>query len=179
MTNRTRTFLDSLEIAMQTDPISASCLDPFDFVPSEGLPLVEAGGIGVLVKLTLGEVYVHVEHDGNPFVVQSASPSAPESCDAMALTAWASGSGGTVQVAQDVELGGFLLDDLPLPSSPWGQVRTDLDGIDYAQWVEQRRDWFKRQCPDVFLLKEALEQEGVEVDYPALLLSTTVIKRFL
>lgn len=34
-------------------------------------PLVAAGRVGCQVNLTLGEVYVHVEHDGNPFVVQT------------------------------------------------------------------------------------------------------------
>lgn len=32
-------------------------------------PLVEHGNIGCLVKLTSGQIYTDVEHDGNPFIV--------------------------------------------------------------------------------------------------------------
>ncbi len=35
-------------------------------------PLVETGRVGCRINLALGEVYVHVEHDGNPFVVHTA-----------------------------------------------------------------------------------------------------------
>ncbi len=34
-------------------------------------PLAEAGQSGCLVNLTLGEIHVHVEHDGRPFAVQT------------------------------------------------------------------------------------------------------------
>ncbi|MHC4159904.1 MAG: FecR family protein, partial [Planctomycetota bacterium] len=35
-------------------------------------PLVEHSNIGCLVKLTSGQIYTHVRHDGNPFVVDTA-----------------------------------------------------------------------------------------------------------
>lgn len=193
--------------------------------------LMEAGKIGILVNLTLGEVCMHVEYDGNPFVVQTAhgravvtgttfdvkttdagatlvvsegsvrfesdagavqvtagqrsviraaatSPSVPESCDTTALTAWANTSQSMMRVAQDADLDSLLQDDLPLPPSPWGQVQTDLDSINYVRWVEQKRDWFARQFPWIFELQDALRREGIDVSYPDLLIQSGDLWRF-
>jgi hypothetical protein len=49
----------------------------------------------------------------------------------------------------------LLLADLPSPSSR-AEVRTDLDEIDYARWIEQKRDWFRQQFPWIFELQEVL-----------------------
>jgi hypothetical protein len=192
-------------------------------------PLAEMGRAGCLVNLVLGEVYVHVEHDGNPFVVQtahsraiitgttfdvkatdtgttlvvaegsvrfeseggavqviagqrsmitatSAPPSTPTACDAIALTVWTKSGQDRTQVAQDVSADDLGLHDLPLFPSPG--TRTDLKSVSYSQWVEQNRDWFQRQFPDVFRLKGALTQDGIEADYFDLLLESAVVWQF-
>ncbi len=203
-------------------------------------PLRQKGWAGCLVNLALGEVYVHVEHDGHPFVVQTAhakavvtgttfdvkatqgsttlvvaegsvrfeagqgvsfetsreeravhvvagqrsvittipaTPSYPAACDVAALTAWASPAHRGRQVAQDLRTNDFLLDDSLLPSLRMAGP-PDLEGIDYGQWIEQERDWFKVQFPWVFELKGALAGEGIEVDYPALLRQSGDLWRF-
>lgn len=202
--------------------------------------LTEKGRAGCLVNLALGEVYVHVERDGHPFVVQtahgkavvtgtafdvratdgsttlvvaegsvrfeslpglpcevsgeeeavqvtagqravittaSATPSTPTVCDATVLTVWASPADRGRQAAQDIGTDDFFLDDRLLPSR-WVEVPSDLDGIDYAQWIDQKRDWFKVQFPWVFDLEEALAGDGIEADYPALLMQSGDIWRF-
>ncbi|UCE50724.1 MAG: FecR domain-containing protein [Phycisphaerales bacterium] len=191
--------------------------------------LFEADQAGCLMSLALGEVYVHVEHDGHPFIVETAHgkavitgttfdvkatdvgttlvvvegsvrfestagvvqvtagqwseiagslalPSMPAPCDSVALTAWARSAGRGSQVAQDIRPEDFLPGDMaPFPSPG---IRTDLKGINCAQWVKLSRDWFRRQFPDIFRLREALAQEGVEVDYPDLLLESAVVWQF-
>jgi hypothetical protein len=185
-------------------------------------PLVENGRTGCLVNLARGEIFARVEHDGNPFVVQTAwgravitgtafdikadragmtlavvegsvrfesaaghvqvvaeqsstigasstAPSVPVRCDAGALTAWVKPDQNTRQTAQSVLPDDSPLEGLfaafPLPA----EVQTDLDALDYRQWVEQKRDWFRQQFPWIFALQKALEQEGVPTDYPTLL----------
>jgi hypothetical protein len=190
-------------------------------------PFTEADRTGCLIDLASGEVYIHVEHDGDPFVVQtphgravitgttfdvtatdasttlvvvegsvrfesqrdavqvtpgresmvfaaSEVPTSPMPCDVAVLTAWARPLRSTIELAPKVDA--LNPDDLPLPASP--NVRTDLHGIEYTQWVEQNRDWFKRQFPDIFRLKTALAEEGVEADYPDLLLKSGIVWQF-
>ena len=192
-------------------------------------PLVEQGRTGCLVNLAVGEIYVHVEHDGRPFLVRtlygqavitgttfdvratqagmtlmvvegrvqfeseggvvqviagqqsliataSAPPGAPTTCDAIALTAWAGADRRMAHVARDISPKEALPDDLPL--FPSAAVLTDLEGVRYAQWLVQNRDWFERQFPDLFRLKQALVQEGVEVDYSDLLLESALVWQF-
>jgi ferric-dicitrate binding protein FerR (iron transport regulator) len=185
-------------------------------------PVVENGRTGCRVNLARGEIFARVEHDGNPFRVQTArgqavitgtvfdvrvgragttlavvegsvrfesavghvqvvagqsststalssSPSVPAWCDADALTAWARPARSTLQAVGNAPPDDFALDDLPVTLSSGIEVQTDLDALDYRQWVEQRRDWFRQQFPWVFALQKALEQEGVQADYPTLL----------
>jgi ferric-dicitrate binding protein FerR (iron transport regulator) len=202
--------------------------------------LLEADRVGYLVSLALGEVYVHVEHDGHPFVVQTAHgravitgttfdvktteggttlvvaegsvrfeseggavqvmaeqqatisgslvpPSTPTACDATALTAWARPFDRGRQMAQDVRSDDLLLEGLPALPSPRAGGQIELERIDHAQWVEQKRDWFTRQFPWIFQLRDALLQEKVSSslatnhqpratiavpDYPELLFQT-------
>lgn len=201
-------------------------------------PLVKAGRIGCVVSLAVGEVYVHVEHDGNPFAVQTPhgnavitgttfdvkttdagttlvvvegsvrfdsleapsvrtsggkrsvqvaagqkstisaldSPSGPSACDPATLTAWAAADRSPSQVARDIRPEDFFPDDMaPFPSPG---IRTDLSEISYDQWVKLNRDWFRRQFPEIFRLREALAQEGIEADYPELLLESAAVWQF-
>jgi hypothetical protein len=101
----------------------------------------------------------------------------PAPCDAASLTAWAVPSPGktegtwAVTAASDVEFDG-------LPLVPVTEVQTDASRIDYALWVEQKRGWFRQQFPWVFALREALAAEGIETDYPELLMHSREIWRF-
>lgn len=107
----------------------------------------------------------------------SQSPSLPAPCDVAGLTAWAApspdmtGGAWAVTAASDLELDG-------LPLVPVTEVRTDASRIDYALWVEQKRGWFRQQFPWVFALREALAAEGIETDYPELLMRSREIWRF-
>ncbi len=193
-------------------------------------PLVEMGQTGCLVNLALGEIYVHVEHDGLPFVVRTAHaravvtgtifdvktteagttlvvtagsvrfesqagavqvtagqqsrlssasrlPGVPAPCDAATLTAWATSNATPAEPTAGLAVSGDLgLNELAL--LPLAEVRTDAGRIDYAEWVEQKREWFRQQFPWVFELGEALAREGVEVDYPELLLRSGEIRQF-
>ena len=54
----------------------------------------------------------------------------------------------------------------------------NLEAIDYEAWVEEKRDWFKREFPWIFQLKDALTRGGIEVDYPELLIQSGDIWQF-
>lgn len=186
---------------------------------------VQNGNIGCLVKLEKGHIYTHVLHDGNPFIVDTASgkavitgttfdvkvtnasttlivsegtvefksdsgnvnvtggqisriiglaaPTAPKSCNASELTAWATGGQRILaNVEPDADMAKFL--------SMWPKVTQpiDLDKIDYNRWVNEKRDWFKLQFPWIFQLQHALANEGVEVEYPQLLFNSGDLWKF-
>jgi len=194
-------------------------------------PFMDKGLMGPRVNLTRGEVYVQVEHDGHPFVVQtahgravitgttfdmkvtdagatlvvvegsvrwestggsvqvragqqstiagtSARPGAPTACNGIALTTWARSAAQGAPIGQDLRPEDFLWEDLPVRPSPGIQVPTHLERIDSAQWMEQTRAWFQQQFPWIFELQEALTKEGIETDYPALLLQSGDLWRF-
>lgn len=183
------------------------------------------------MDLALGEICVHVAHDGGPFVVQTshgravitgttfgvktsetrttlvvaegsvrfeseagavrviagqsseivtsrAAPSPPILCDSVALTAWAFPAGQEEHVPERMRADAPLLDDVLTTPSPWAEVRIDPDRIDYIRWIEEKRDWFRQQFPSIFELKKALNRDGIEVDYPELLMHSQGIWRF-
>lgn len=184
--------------------------------------IVAEGRTGCQINLALGEVYVHVEHDGNPFVVQTAhgravitgttfdvkateagttlvvaegsvrfesqagavqvrageqsriaasgAPSPPAACEAAALIAWARPVPDTRESILPT------LDEFP--TLPVATISTDFESLDYDEWVEENRDWFGREFPDIFRLKDALVQQGVELDYPDLLLESGLAWQF-
>ena len=70
----------------------------------------------------------------------------------------------------------YDITNLPLFVTPEPVV---LESVDYEQWVEQKREWFKQQFPWIFQLKDALAKEGVEVDYAELLIKTGDIWQFV
>jgi hypothetical protein len=189
-------------------------------------PSVQHSNIGCQVKLVSGQIYTHVQHDGNPFIVDTAhgqatitgttfdieaaedgtilvvsegtvqfeseegainvtagqiskivgqsAPSIPLFCNTAELTAWATGYKPGPALAH-FESNADLL-DLPLS---FGKEPIVLEETDYGHWVEQKRDWFKQEFPWMFQLKEALAKEGVEADYPELLIKTGDIWQFV
>ena len=189
-------------------------------------PLIENSNIGCLVKLTSGQVYTHVEHDGNPFIIDTANgkavitgttfdvkatdvsttlvvsegtvkfesksgvvkvaagqtseivgqsaPLIPLSCNAAELMAWATGYKAGPALAK-TELNP---DPWDIPLS-FGENPIILEETDYHQWVEQKREWFKKNFPWIFELKNALAREGIEVDYPQLLIRSGDIWQFV
>jgi len=172
-------------------------------------PLIENNNIGCLVKLTSGQIYTHVQHDGNPFTVDTANgkavitgttfdvkatddsttlvvsegtvrfksekgtvkvtagqtseivdqsaPSIPLSCNAIELIAWAKGSYKAGSALAKTELNP---DPWNLPLS-FEEKLIVLAETDYKQWVEQKREWFKKDFPWIFELKDALAREGI------------------
>lgn len=189
-------------------------------------PFVESSNIGCVVKLASGQIYTHVQHDGNPFLVDTAcgrvvitgttfdvtatntsttlvvsegtvqfesgedtvkvaagqisrivgqsAPSIPLSCNTAELTAWATGYKPEPLLAR-VESNTDLL-ELPLS---FGEEPIVLEETDYESWVEQKRDWFEQEFLWIFQLREALAKEGIEADYPELLIKTSDVWQFV
>ncbi len=189
-------------------------------------PFVENSDIGCLVKLASGRIYTHVEHDGNPFIVDTAhgqavitgttfdvkvtdnsmtlivsegtvqfesqegavnvtagqtseivgqsAPSIPLSCNTAELTAWATGYKPGPALAQTESS-----TDLWHLSLPLGKEPIILEETNYESWVEQKRDWFEQEILWIFQLREALAKEGIEVDYPKLLIKTGDVWQFI
>jgi hypothetical protein len=182
---------------------------------------------GYLVKLTYGEIYTHVEHDGKPFIVQTphgqatitgttfdikvtedttilavtegtvqfqsdkgvvmveanqlskiiklAAPTEPILCHALELTAWATNFDTKPTFTEF----GSSLNTSDLPCVTITTEPVVLENINSHDWVEQKRAWFKQQFPWIFQLKDALAKEGIEVNYPELLIQTGDIWQFL
>ena len=189
-------------------------------------PFIENSNIGCLVKLTSGQIYTHVQHDGNPFIVDTANgkavitgttfdvkatddsttlvvsegtvkfesesgvvkvaagqtskilgysaPSIPLSCNTVELTAWATGYKAGPALAKTES----NPDPWDLPLS-FGEKPIVLAETYYKQWVEQNRDWFKKDFPWIFELKDALAREGIKADYPELLIKSGDVWRFV
>ena len=177
---------------------------------------------GCLVRLDKGEIYTHVQHDGNPFIVETSHgravitgttfnikaddtqmelavaegavrfasdkgfvnveagyksqiaanspPTAPITCDTDSIVAWA-----TLPEAEPV-VSRCILHEIDLPITQESPV---LEDIDYETWIDENRDWFKRQFPEIFQIKEALAKDGIEVGYPHLLLRSNELWRFM
>jgi len=191
-------------------------------------PLTINSNLGCLVKLNSGEIYTHVEHDGNPFIVQTpngkaiitgttfdikaednkttlivsegcvqlqseedevsvgagqlsqivddSAPALPLKCDVSSLTAWATGQ------KSDSMLAKAKTDNDISWQPPLSTLRPEpieLDKTDYKYWVEEKREWFSRNFPWIFELKDALAKEGIEADYPELLIQTGDVWQFM
>jgi hypothetical protein len=113
----------------------------------------------------------------------SLLPSTPRACNARALTAWARANRGALQAAERTPAGDLSVHELPLLAVPWVEVQTDLDRIDYAARIEQKREWFQQQFPWIFELRDALRAEnrrppGDTLDYSVLLMQSGDIWRF-
>lgn len=190
------------------------------------VPLVGKSDVGCLVKLASGRIYTHVEHDGNPFIVDTAhgqavitgttfdvkvtddsttlivsegtvqfesqgavvdvtvgqtskivgqsAPSIPLACNTAELTAWTTGYRPEPALTQAESNDGQWHLSLSLRKEP-----IVLEETDYESWVEQKQDWFKQEFPWIFQLKEALAKEGIEADYPELLIKTGDVWQFV
>jgi hypothetical protein len=192
-------------------------------------PLTADSHIGCIVRLDYGEVCAHVEHDGNPFVVETAhgravitgttfdvkaetdgtilvvsegtvrfesdndavnvtagrrsriaaksAPTQPAECNPKEFMAWATANDAdNIAAKSDIAAIGRKTTDLPLCLT---SQTMDLERVDYDRWIEDHREWFKRQFPWIFELKEALAKEGIDVDYPTLLIKTGDIRQFV
>jgi len=189
-------------------------------------PMVTNSLFGCKVQLCSGQIYTHVQHDGNPFIVDTAhgqavitgttfdikatedsttlvvsegtvrfesekgvvnvaagqkskiiwqsAPSIPLSCNTAELTAWATGYKPNTALAQ----AGSDDDDWYLAFS-LRKAPIVLAETDYHQWVEEKRQWFKKDFPWIFELKDALVREGIEVDYPELLIRSGYVWQFV
>jgi ferric-dicitrate binding protein FerR (iron transport regulator) len=192
-------------------------------------PLSENKRLGCLVKLASGQIYVHVQHDGDPFVVATAhgravitgttfdvkaagtgttlvvaegsvkfesrkgvvevasgqiseiiansAPTRPQSCNTAELTAWATGHELKTALAKIQPYSDdYDLTDLWLTANS-GPI--ELESINYENWIEEQRPWFEREFPWTAQLQSALAAEGIEVDYPELLISSGDIWQFV
>lgn len=110
-------------------------------------------------------------------IVGWSAPTKPAVCDTAELTAWATGPEvetplARIKSAADTyDLDGLWLTAVSGP--------TNLEAIDYNDWVEEKRDWFKREFPWIFQLKDALAKEGVNADYPELLIRSGDVWQFV
>jgi hypothetical protein len=68
--------------------------------------------------------------------------------------------------------------DLVPLSSPAVSEPPDLESIDYQEWTKNKRHWFKRQFPWIFELQTALAKQGIQLDYPRLLIESGDIRQF-
>ena len=134
------------------------------------------------MEMTVAEGSVSLESDKGSVEVAAGhksllasnnKPSLPAPCDTRQLTAWATGIGQVQQVVTTTSYQSEI--DLSLM---FGGEPLDLEGIDYDSWIKQKRDWFKRQFPHIFKFKKALAKEGIEVNYPELLIKSGDLWRF-
>ena len=194
------------------------------------VPLRAESRLGCLVRLGAGEIFAEVEHDGNPFAVQTdhgtatitgtvfdllagveesrlavvegavrwesdqgavdvlagqnsrilpdTAPTQPMVCDLSARIAWAKQAAPQARpVASGLSPAHEVCEPLPLPE-PFAGSRPDRMGLDCEAWTQEQQDWFARQYPEFFRLRDALEEEGTKVGYPGLLLDSGVVWLF-
>jgi hypothetical protein len=127
-----------------------------------------------MVSFESEEGIVNVAGGQKSEIVGQSAPSIPLSCNIDELTAWATGYKPNTALVQDRPNGIDLYLALPLGLDPIVLAETDYD-----YWVEQKRNWFEQEFPWIFQLKEALAKEGIEVDYPELLIQTGDIWQFV
>jgi len=118
---------------------------------------------GVAVQVTAGKQSV---------IATIGVPSQPVQCQAEELMAWAQPS--TAGPFSGPELDKYV-GRLPLPVSYPGRP-THLKSLDYDQWIEAEREWFKAQFPWIFRILNELatsnQQPATDLDYPELLIQT-------
>ena len=119
-----------------------------------------------------GKVNVTAGHQS--FLTANAKPTLPQLCDTGQLTTWATG----INDSQEMIATTAYQPDFDLPLT-FDSAEIDLECIDYKNWIEQKRSWFKQQFPHIFKFKEALAKEGIEVDYPELLIKSGDLWRFV
>lgn len=124
------------------------------------------------------EAFVEVTAGYTASVVGQAAPTTPRKTDALAATAWArdlvlSNAVATAYPEENLHL-------LESIQGYWPRSQTlDLDSIDYVQWREEHREWFRREFPWIFQAADALKQhKGLDADYIELLMVSGDIWQF-
>ena len=133
-----------------------------------------------------GHVQVNTSHRST--LGPQFGPTEPVACNTTSVIAWAAQNEGSTTVVDSFpghELP-KLLEELTLSASYPGRP-LDLETLDYDQWIEGKREWFRGQFPWVFELQKALRtvhragasvELGQQLDataipeYPELLLRT-------
>lgn len=141
---------------------------------------------GTSTTLVVSEGAVQFESEKGAVIVNSgyistiftdSAPSKPTSCDTNKVAAWAFDYNVNTAIAKAktfVDDSHSLSDLDPTVLS----AQLDLETIDFADWIKQKRPWFHREFPWIFQLKEALAKEGIETDYPQLLMQSVDIWMF-
>ncbi len=106
-------------------------------------------------------------------LASNVKPLRPSLCNTSKLTAWATGINDQQEIVATTSYESEII-----LSPMFGSEPIDLEEIDYASWVKEKRGWFKREFPHIFKLKEALAKDGIEVDYPELLIKSGDLWRF-
>ena len=110
-------------------------------------------------------------------IFADSAPKRPQPCDESRLTAWAMGHELKPELAKiEPYSNDFDLNDLCFSANS-GPI--ELERINYEDWIEEKRAWFKREFPWIFQLQSALAKEGIEADYPELLISSGDIWQFV
>jgi ferric-dicitrate binding protein FerR (iron transport regulator) len=109
-------------------------------------------------------------------ITPNSAPTSPVSCKTAELTAWATAYELEPVLAKIQSISdGHDLTDLGLGAVS-GPI--ELESIDSADWIEEKRSWFKREFPQIFQLQTALEAESIDTDYPELLILSGDIWQF-
>ncbi len=116
---------------------------------------------------------VNVEASQKSKIIGQSAPSIPLSCNTAELTAWATAYKPNTALAQAESDDDWYL-TFSLRRDPIVLAETD-----YKQWIEEKRDWFKKDFPWIFELKDALNKEAINIDYPELLIESGDIWQFV
>ncbi|MBW7989231.1 MAG: hypothetical protein FVQ84_04335 [Planctomycetes bacterium] len=120
------------------------------------------------VKITAGQISM---------IVAQSAPTKPISCDTAELTAWITDHELTTTLAR-IESFSDDYDTTALwLSAMSGPI--NLENINYEEWIEEKRNWFRGEFPWIFQLQSALAQESVKVEYPELLVKSGDIWQFI
>lgn len=139
------------------------------------------------MTLIVAEGSVRFEGTGDSVDVQAgqvsriktrATPSEPVPCNSMAQTAWArqSNAEGSPMDAH-VLFQSRASGELPLLGLSSGDA-SELMKIDCESWIQKQQPWFRQQFPELFRLRNALADDGIEVGYPDLLLQSEAVWTF-
>ena len=126
------------------------------------------------VRFESAREFVNVAAGQKSTVSGPSLPTRPLVCNAAELTKWAVDNKLKIETTKGKTYAGTA--DLPLSLDKEPIV---LEKTDYRYWVEQKREWFKQQFPYIFQLKDALSKEGIEADYPELLIKTGDYRQFV
>ncbi|MHC4739941.1 MAG: FecR domain-containing protein [Planctomycetota bacterium] len=110
-------------------------------------------------------------------IVGQSAPTKPRACNTAEITAWATSNQVEILPTKPDLHTTHSKHDHPGLLIISGPI--DLEAIDYEGWVAEKRDWFNSEFPWIFQLEEALVKEGIDVDYPQLLMQSGYIWQFV